>query len=253
MLVPDRVIKGLVEEVAGENGEITYHVDAQGDVKNLAPDATVLNADFKVRETEEKMERYAGAPSEGVGIRSPGEKTKFEVGTLETNRGRFFQHNMSEFESEILEDIINAEAYISRKYLAESQDTIRIDDETTGAKIFEKVTGADIYGNGKLLPTGARHFAKQVQLTQNLLQFQSQVLAADPDMKLHFPSIKLAKIWEQVMEFERYGIMEPYGRIPEQLQAQRLMASAQRSLQEENQVDLTEGDEVDESVAEVPE
>jgi hypothetical protein len=252
MLIPDRVVAGDVEEVVGEKGSVTYYVDSQGSVRNLAPDATVLNADFKIREIEDNMERYAGAPSEGIGIRTPGEKTKFEVGTLENNRGRFFQHNMQEFESQILEDILNAEAYISRKYLAQSQDTIRLDDETTGAKVFKKVTGADIMGNGKLLPMGARHFAKHAQLSQNLSQFQNQVLSTDPELRQHFPSIRLAKLWEELMEFERYGLVQAYGRIPEQLHAQRLVQAAQDTASQEAQVDLTEGEEPDMSVAEVP-
>ena len=196
------------------------------------------------------MERYAGAPSEGVGVRSPGEKTKFEVGVLEGNRGRFFQHNMGSFEEDILEDILNAELYLARKYLGSSRDDIRLDDDTTGAKIFKQVGKSDLAGNGKLLPMGARHHAKLAQLSQNLLQFQSQILAADPAMAQHFPSVKLARLWEELLEFERYGLVTPYGRIPEQLQAQRLAGAAQRTLEEEDQVDLTEGEEDFDDVAE---
>lgn len=251
MLMPDRVIAGFIEEEEGEKGEITYYVDANGSVQNLAPDAQVLHADFKIAEIEDKMERYAGAPSEGVGIRSPGEKTKFEVGVLEGNRGRFFQHNMSSFEEDILEDIINAEVQLAREYLGSTRDTIRIDDETTGAKLFKNINKHQISGNGKLLPIGARHHARQSQLSQNLLQFQQAVLTADQDMIQHFSSIKLARLWEELLEFERYGLVEPFSRIPEQLQAQRLLMSAQRTLQEEGMVDLTEDEEFpEEDVAE---
>jgi hypothetical protein len=253
MLMPDRVIAGFVDEEIGEDGQITYHVDGNGSVSNLAPDATVLNADFKINEMEAKMDRYAGAPSEGVGIRSPGEKTKFEVSTLENNRGRFFQYNMEEFETAILEDIINAEVYMARKYLAENKDTIRFDDDATGAKVFKEITRSDIMGNGKLLPTGARHFARQAQLSQNLLQFQSNILAADPSMAQHFPTEKLARLWEELLEFERYGLVVPYGRIPEQLQAQRLMQAADRSLQDEEAVDLEDEGDPGDSFTEVPE
>jgi hypothetical protein len=250
MLLPDRVIAGIVDETVDEKGSKLYYVDTSGDVKNLAPDATVLNADFKIEQTEKKMELYAGAPSEGIGVRTPGEKTKFEVGTLETNRSRFFQHNMQEFESAILEDIINAEAQLARKYLAQTKDTIRLDDETTGAKIFQEVSAADLQATGKLVPTGARHYAKQAQLAQNLLQFQQGVLSTDAELRQHFPSVRLAQIWEEFMEFESYGIMQPYGRIPEQMEAQRLMGAAQRQLEDEDAIDLEEGESED--VAEVP-
>lgn len=253
MLVPDRVISGFVEEEIGENGEKTYHVDGNGSVHNLSPDASVLHADFKIAEIEEKMDRFAGAPSEGVGIRSPGEKTKFEVSTLENNRGRFFTYNMEEFETAILEDIINAEVYLGRKYLASTKDTIRIDDETTGAKVFKDISRADIMGNGKLLPTGARHFTRLAQLSQNLLQFQQTILAADPEMAQHFPSVKLARLWEELLEFERYGLVQPYGRIPEQMQAARLSQAAERQLTDEDQVDLEDEGDTGDTFTEVPE
>lgn len=245
MLVPDRVISGDVEEeITGSKGEITYYIASGGDVKNLSPDSTVLNADFKINEIEEKMELYAGAPREGVGIRTPGEKTKFEVSQLANDRNRFFQHNMNEFEQEILEDIINAEVYLARNYLLSAKDTIRTEDSDTGIKLFKQIGKEDLTANGKLVPKGARHFSRKQQLAQNLLQLQTIVLSADPLMQTHFPSLKLAKLWEEILEFEEFNLIQPYGRVPEQLQIGRLQAAAQSTIDQENMTDLNEGEEV---------
>lgn len=239
MLIPDRVIIGDVnEEITGEKGEVTYYVALGGDVKNLAPETTVLNADFKIREIEDKMELYAGAPSQAVGVRSPGEKTKFEIATLENNRSRFYQFNLQEFESDVMEEIINAEVQLARKYLASSTDTIRLEDPTTGAKIFQKIRAQDITANGKLVPKGARHFIRQSQLTQNLVQLEQIILAADPEIRQHFPSVKMARLLEELLEFEEFSLVQEYGRIPEQLKATQLQNAAQSQVQQESLVPL---------------
>lgn len=241
MLLPDRVIVGDVEEVIeGGKGEKTYYVATGGSVQNLAPDATVLNADFKIDEIENKMELYAGAPREAMGIRSPGEKTAFEVETLTNASGRFFQFNMTQLESEFFENIINAELMLAKQHLGTSSEMIRLEDPTTGAVVFETVTAEDLAGNGKLVPVGARHYARKRQLAQNLIQLQQTVLQSDPEMALHFPSVRMAEIWEELLEFEQYRLMQPYGRIPEQLQAQRLISAANRSLEEEEMINPEE-------------
>lgn len=229
MLIPDRVVIGDVDEEVDEKGAKTYYINSErGDVKNLVPDATVLNADFQIRETEEQMEQYVGAPREGIGVRTPGEKTKFEVATLENARGRLFQFKMNLFET-FLEDILNAELEVSRKYFGDKPDQARIEDDETGAVNFEDVTKADVVANGKLVPIGARHYARQAQLAQNLVQFHN-ILAIDQGLQMHFPSIRLAKAWEELLEFEQFGLVSEYGRIPEQAQAQRLLAAAQKQL-----------------------
>jgi len=245
MLIPDRVITGDVdEEITGDKGEVTYYIANGGDVKNLAPDPTVLNADFKIEETERKMDEYAGAPREAVGFRTPGEKTKFEVQRLENASQRFFQHNMNEFEKNFLVDIINAEVYLSRRYLASRKETIRVADKETGAKLFKQIGKEDLTANGKLIPKGASHYARKQQLTQNLMTLESQVLNVDKELLQHFPSVRLARLWEEIMEFEEYQLVQPYGRIPEQLEMARRQQTAQDTLTQENAVNLNDSPEV---------
>lgn len=240
MLIADRVVIGDIEEiVTDESGAKTYFIHSEkGNVRNLSPDPTVLNADFQISATEEKMELFAGAPKEAVGVRTPGEKTKFEVAKLDDARGRLFQHKMTEFEINLLEDILNAEVEQARKNLVSGKqtETIRI-DQNSGIKTFKKISREDITANGKIIPIGARHYARQSQLAQNLAQFMT-VLAQDREMAMHFPSIPLAKTWEQLMEFEEFDLVQEYGRIPEQAEAARRTQAAQRQVQEEDQTPL---------------
>lgn len=238
MLSPDIVYKGDVQESEGAAGQIIYEVNESGDVEYLRPDATVLNADFQIATLEEKMEEMAGAPKSAMGIRTPGEKTKFEVQSLNNSAGRIFQHKTVKFETQMLEKIVNAEIEVARRNLNYS-DIIQVIDDDDGVMEFLTITKDDIMANGRLIPIGARHYARQAQLAQDLQQFQ-QMAAVDPEVMQHFPSVKIAEAWEEIMGFDKFNLMKPYARIFEQLEAARLAQIAQQQLGEEQMMPLEE-------------
>lgn len=238
MISPDIVYKGDVNEYEGPNGSRIYEAPESGDVRFLAPDTTVLNADFQINSLEGRMELYAGAPREAMGIRTPGEKTAFEVQQLQNAASRIFQHKMTDFEVNMLEKILNAEIEVARRNLSRT-DVIKVVDDDTGVQDFLSVTKDDIIANGKLVAVGARHFARQAQMAQELMQFQQAALA-DPQVAMHFPSVKLAEMWEQVLGLDKFNLFSPYARIQEQLEAQRLTQIAQEELMAE-QVAAAEG------------
>ncbi len=244
MLNPDRVIRGDIEEVeTDQTGARTYYVASDGDVRNLAPDTTVLNADFQIRETEEKMELYAGSPREAAGVRTPGEKTKFEFAELSNARGRIFQHKMTSFEVGILEDMLNAEIEVAKINVPTSGDIIRLDNEDDGSKVFQTIKKEDLTANGTIKAIGARHFAKQAQVAQNLRSFQ-QMLQADPEVANHVPSVRLAKMWQELMEFDDTELVQPYIRIAERLQSERLAAAANQEFNNELAAGVSEEEDI---------
>ena len=231
---------GDVEEVVvDETGAKTYYIAEGGSVKNLSPDTTILSADLQIRETEEKMELYAGAPREAAGVRTPGEKTKFEVMTLDNARGRVYQHKMRQYEVGFLEHIINGELQLARTYMGKEGDTIRQDDDN-GVSLFTSISKEDLTLKGKFSAIGARHFAKQAQIAQNLIQFQ-QMLAQDQDMALHVSSKELAKLWKELLELGNTKLIQEFIRITERLEAARLQKAAEGQLQSEDKVPV--GDE----------
>jgi len=59
----------------------------------------------------------------------------------------------------------------------------------------------------------------------------------DPEVAQHFPAKRMAEMWAEILDFEQ--LYEPYGRIPERLEAQRLQMTAQEMLQEESMIDPT--------------
>lgn len=246
MLEPDMVFQGD-PEVQRVGAAIHYFVSETGNVRSLAPDTTVLNADFQIQQMENDMELYAGAPREAVGIRTPGEKTAFEVDALLTRANRVFEYQTNIF-SDFLEQLINAELEEAKKNLTGS-DIVSILDKEYGIEQFIKITREDLRSNGKVVPIGARDSSRKARLTQQLSQFYQTGLT-DPEVIQHFPAKKIAEMWSELLDFET--LYEPYGRIPERLEAERLTLSAQEMLQEEAMIDPTGLSEVEGATDQLP-
>jgi hypothetical protein len=241
MLDPDRVFKGDVE-VERRGAALDYYVtdvSIGGDVGHLAPDTTILNADFQIERKEQQMEEYAGAPREAMGIRTPGEKTKFEVQTLTNSASRMFQHKINYFEEQFVEPILNAEIEVARQHI-DGTDLVRVLDTDLGVAEFLQITKADLTSNGKIVPIGARHFARQASMAQELMQLQG-VLQQDPMMAQHFPASNLAKVWEDILGFKRLDLYEQFGRVNEELEYNRLKSAADEQIEVEQQIPIDEG------------
>lgn len=235
VLAPTRVLVGNVDkegvEVGVPGGEFIIP-DGDGSVANLTPDLTFLQADNLVSNMFNIMEEFAGAPRQSMGIRTPGEKTLGEINTLERNSGRTFQNKVSYFEENFLERIINAEVEAAKRNLIAS-DTIKVIDDDTGVQEFMNITKEDITANGKLVPIGARHFARQSQLASNLQLFQAAI-GSDPLLAEHFPTERLAKLWIDILEFDKHDLMVPFGRVNERAELQRLSQVSEQTVGEED-------------------
>lgn len=231
MLDPDIVIQGDVE--TEKVGAAThYFVPEGGNVRYLAPDTTVLNADFQIQELEAAMELYANAPREALGIRSPGEKTAFEVSLLSNAANRGFEYQTEIFSS-FLEQLVNAELELAIQNLHTS-DVVAVIDDDLGVEEFIRITREDLVSNGKVIPVGAREYARKARITQQLAAFYQTGLA-DPEVAQHFPAKKIAQMWSTLLDFE--DLYEPYGRIPERLEAASMESTAQGMLAERQMID----------------
>lgn len=225
MLSPDRVHVGNVQ--IEHDGPVTnYYIDdGQGSVQNLAPDATALQADFQIQVKEAQMEAYAGAPREAMGMRSPGEKTAFEVQQLQNAAMRLFQTRIEQFEMKFVEPILNHEIEMAVKNL-QTSDVIKVLDVDEGVEDFLSITVDDIRSKGKLKARGALHFGKRAVLVQELQQF-GQILMGDQAMAVHFPAKARAKAWADAMQLDKYDLYRPFGQIDEQTELEQAMRDAQ--------------------------
>lgn len=238
MVEADLVKIGDVDESFLESGAKEYTIaDGQGNVVRLSPDTTILQADLQIRELEDAMDLYAGSPREAMGFRTPGEKTKFEVSQLMNAAGRIFQHKLERFEEQILEPVLNSEIEVARAS-NESNDTVELIRDN-GAIDFDTISAEDLYMNGKYIPVGARHYSRQQQLAQDARDLMS-VLVQDPEMLEHFPSKRLAALFEEVMGFDKFKLFEAFGRIAERQEAARLQATASDQLEAEDETDIME-------------
>ena len=233
--LPVLKIRGDVEDFEYAPGEKII-LGEEGDVGPLVPDATALNADFQIQTLENKMEELAGAPRQAMGIRTPGEKTAFEVQSLQNAAGRIFQHKASKFEKEFIEPVLNAMLESGRRNM-DGSDLVRVLDDETGATIFSSITKDDITAKGKIIPVGARHFAERAQRVQNITQMLQ--LKQDPSIGVHLSGKRIAEL----IAYE-LGESQLFGEniaIQEQLETQRETQDAEAQNMEEQQVAVEEG------------
>jgi hypothetical protein len=181
-----------------------------------------------------QMEEMAGAPKEAMGFRTPGEKTMYEVQRLENAAARIFQNKVAQFEQTMIEPLLNAMLEMARRKM--SAQTIRVFDNQFEVVRFQELTKNDITGNGRIRPMAAQHFAERANQIQNITNFFQTLVQADPDIKMHWSSIKLAKLTEDLMDLDTLDLVEPFIRISEQAHAQRLLSSHQEQLAMEGSV-----------------
>jgi hypothetical protein len=228
---PIMVVKGnTVEEFEYEPGA-TVFVGDEGGLEFLRPDATVLQADLQINELMNRMEELAGAPKQAMGIRSPGEKTKYEVQSLENAAGRIFQSKVSWFERNILEPLLNGMLAESVRNF-EGVERIRTVDEDYGTVSFVEVTKDDLMAAGKIYPLGARHYGEQARFIQELSQTMAAVQAM-PTVAAHISGKAIAKALEENLGWQNYRIVQDNAMIFEQAETQRLMNQVSEDIQTE--------------------
>lgn len=196
------------------------YVGDDGDIDLLHPDPRALQIDLQIRELEQAMEEYAGAPREAMGIRTPGEKTAFEVSSLQNAASRIFQTKIAYFEAMFLEPIIQDMFDLIIQNFS-IRENIRVFSEDLGAVTFQDVTADDINIKGKFKPKAARHFAEQAKLVQELTNFLS-IARADPGMAVHISGVRATQAFESILKLDNYGIVTPYVALSEQREAQSL-------------------------------
>lgn len=226
-------IVGDVEDFDWEPGGRIY-LDADGDVGEMGMSLNgVMAANNEINLLEQRMETYAGAPREAMGIRSPGEKTAFEVQQLQNAGGRIFQEKITNFEIELVEPVLNAMLETSKRNM-DGSDTIRVLDED-GTVMFETITKNDITSSGRLRPVGARHFAKQAQDLQNLMGVFSNPTVVQM-IAPHTSAINLTQFIEDVTGLSAYNIFQPNIAVTENQETARQAGQAQEDLQVEQSV-----------------
>lgn len=226
---PIPVMKGDVEWDGWYPGSEVY-VGEDGAIDLLRVDSAALSYDNQINMLEAKMEQYAGAPREAMGIRSPGEKTAYEVQSLQNAASRLFQSKVAYFEEKFLEPLVNQIFEISRRNL-DGLDIVSSIDNELGIQEFLSITRKDLEAKGKFYPRGARHFAEKALFVQEITQFQGQMPA---DVTNHISGQVIAKAFAEHLNLDKIGAFQPNIRIMEQIEAQRLINEGQQQTEVES-------------------
>lgn len=229
-------VRGLVDDFNFGPGEKIY-VGEEGDVEFMRPDTTALNADMQIQLLENKMEEMAGAPRQAMGIRTPGEKTAFEVQTLDNAASRIFQNKTTYFERNYVEPLLNDMLELARRNM-EVSDVVRVVDDEFGAALFETISPEDLAAKGKLRPVGARHFAANANRFQNLLNLMNSAVGQDPAINTHISGVRVAQLVEQLLDLERFELVQPNIRVAEQLETQRMINAGGNTLDQEQATEM---------------
>lgn len=230
---PPLKIIGDVEEFVWEPNAV-IHCDEDGDVQMMAPDTQALNADMQISILESKMEEFAGAPKQAMGIRTPGEKTAFEVQQLQNAAGRIFQEKITNFEICLLEPLLNDMLEVAKRNM-NIADTLRVMDDDLGVTQFISITREDITASGVIRPVGARHFAAQAQLIQNLNGMLNG--AVGQIISPHVSGKQLARMVEDALNLDRFNLIRPNVALFEQQETAQYAQDIQKQLQVDQMTD----------------
>jgi hypothetical protein len=224
---PIPVLKGDVEWDGWIPGSEVILGD-DGAIDILRVDSAALSYDNQIGLIEAKMEQYAGAPREAMGIRTAGEKTAYEVQQLQNAASRMFQSKINYFESMFLEPLVNQVFEVSRRNL-DGADVIPVIDNELGILEFLTITKEDLKVKGNFYPRGARHFAEKARFVQEITQMLSTM---PPDVTNHLSTKVIAKELAQQFNLDKLGAYQPNIRILEQLEAQQLLQAGQFQLED---------------------
>lgn len=240
-VMPPKKVIGDVEQFKWAPNEL-IHIDDNGDVQEMAQQFGDIHTTLEfIRQLEERMEMYAGAPREAMGIRTPGEKTAFEVQSLENAAGRIFQEKVIQFEL-FLEELLNNMLETAHRHM-DYVDVIRILDDDLGAEEFREIQKEDITANGVLRPVGARHFAQKAQELQNLVGvFNSPI---GEKIAPHTSGIGLTEFVNDVTDLRGYDIFRKNVAVEE---AQETEALASQASQDNMAKAMTSPEEVEEAM-----
>jgi len=232
---PPLGVAGNVEEFSWGPGEVIDMGD-DGQIVELGKSLqAVIAAQNDIENLQLKMEEMAGAPKQAMGIRTPGEKTAFEVQSLENAAGRIFQEKVNNFEVNLLEPALNMMLELARRKM-DSADVVRVIDDDLGVEEFMTITKEDITAKGKIRAMGSRHFAAKAQLIQNVTSIFNSAVA--PKLEPHTSALALAHLLEDVMGLERWQLFQENIGVEEQLRTQQMVQEmmAQQEIEQTTEV-----------------
>lgn len=232
-LIAHPVIKIKGDEVSEPEGGYrpgaTYYCGVEGDVEMVVPNATVLNADNQIATYHRLMETFAGAPPETQGIRTPGEKTAFEVNTLNQNATMMFVDKARNFER-MLETLLK-EAFELMLLNFDGADFVEMFNDITGEMELKELSLQDVNARGTFTAVGARFWSRRNRETVELNNFINGPMK-DPKIRAHVNGFNLASHLNKKLNIEDAKIIEAFAGVKEDVQIQAIAQAEGQRFQE---------------------
>lgn len=233
---PPLGVRGDVEEFIFAPGE-RVEMGESGDVVELGKNLNgVIVADQEISQLEARMEMMAGAPREAMGIRSPGEKTAFEVSKLDNAATRVFKEKITQFEEEVLEPLLDYMLELSVRYMSGNETEDLVVNESNRTE-FRSITKDDLMASGQYKAVGSKHFGDQALLVQNINNLANSRIF--DIVAPHISGVQMSKMMETALNIEDFGVFKENAAIEEQMETQSVANAAQETLAAR---DATEGD-----------
>ena len=227
-------VKGddVMEPTEGYRPGAVYYGGIDSEVRTIVPDTTALNADNQIANYHRMMEDMAGAPPESRGIRTPGEKTAFEVSKLNENATMMFVDKARVFER-MLETMLK-ETFELMLINFDIEEYVEIFGEDAEADAIRAISMESELSRGEFVAIGARHWTRRNRETLDMQSFMQGPLQ-DPKIRAHVDGAKLASFWERKLNIEDEGIVEEYAGVKEDVRLQAIAQEEAQALQEEMQ------------------
>lgn len=226
---PILLVRGDVDQFDWKPGEQIL-IPGEGTVEELGKNLSgVVAANNEIAMLESKMEEFAGAPKQAMGIRTPGEKTAYEVQSLEAAASRIFQEKITNFEIHVLEPLLNMLLSEARQYVTGAV-TLRVHDTQLDLENFMTLQPEDLNGNGTLRPRGARHFGEQAVRIQNLTQLFSSPIGEM--LKSHTSTEMLSKAVEELLDLDDFKLFRRNQGLTEDAERMELAGNLEQVIQQ---------------------
>ena len=239
--IPIVVVKGedVIEPEDGFAPGATYYVGLDGAVEFVRPDPTALNANNEIALYHRMMEEFAGAPPESRGVRTPGEKTAFEVSKLDQNAAMMFVDRARNFER-MLETMLK-ETFEIMLVNYDGGDFVEIFDDITQEARVRKLSQTEVQARGDFTATGARHWTRRNRESLELKEFMAGPLQ-DPKIRSHTDGYKLAELWERKLNLAEDEVIEQYAGVKEDVRMQAVAQAESDKIKEESGTNAPVGD-----------
>jgi len=204
--------------ICGDDGSIDFE----------RPDAAALTADMEINVLMGRMEELAGAPKQAMGIRSPGEKTKYEIQVLENGAGRIFHAKVNWLERNIIEPMLDSMLEESVRRMG-AKDAVLMTDPDYGTQSFKNITKEDITAKGRFSAIGARHYAEEAMFIQELSQTLT-LIEKIPSVAVHVSGKAVAHGLSEVLGWKSFGIVKDNAAVIEGMETERLKSAGSENL-----------------------